>query len=139
QGMETRSAVAMGYDPYFIQTTFEIIQSDRVLSNVVAGLNLDAKWAKSGEKLEPSEATAMLKQRLNLHAVPNTELIEIGVKDGDPQEAADLANAVAISYSNYRAEARRAIETNQVAVLEQQYAQLAKDIQSSQKKVDRLG
>src|SRR3954468_15571605 len=36
------------YDPYFIQTEFETIQSERVLSNVVADptLNLKAAWGK---------------------------------------------------------------------------------------------
>src|SRR5580704_13266846 len=34
QGMETQAAGNFSYDPYFIQTTFEIIQSQMVLSNV---------------------------------------------------------------------------------------------------------
>src|SRR6516164_1290813 len=36
------------YDPYFIQTEFEVIQSEVVLSNVIvaANLNLNEKWGK---------------------------------------------------------------------------------------------
>src|SRR6267142_5004245 len=33
------------YDPYFIQTEFETIRSERVLSNVVAKLDLKKEWA----------------------------------------------------------------------------------------------
>src|SRR5213075_1790265 len=33
-----------GYDPYFIQTEFETIRSERVLSNVVAHLDLKKDW-----------------------------------------------------------------------------------------------
>src|SRR5712675_1526720 len=33
-----------GYDPYFIQTEFETIKSERVLSNVVARLDLKKDW-----------------------------------------------------------------------------------------------
>src|SRR5215510_14949866 len=34
------------YDPYFLQTEFETIRSERVLSNVVALLNLTEVWGK---------------------------------------------------------------------------------------------
>src|SRR5205085_1358339 len=34
----------LGYDPYFIQTEFEIIQSEVVLTNVINALNLNEKW-----------------------------------------------------------------------------------------------
>src|SRR5690242_9718605 len=34
------------YDPYFIQNEFETIKSERVLSNVVARLNLNDEWGK---------------------------------------------------------------------------------------------
>src|SRR5271168_3291057 len=33
----------MPYDPYFIQTTFEIMQSELVLSNVIGTLNLNVE------------------------------------------------------------------------------------------------
>src|ERR1700733_12196843 len=45
-GMETPSAVNYGYDPYFIQTTFEIIQSEMVLSNVISRMDLNDVWGK---------------------------------------------------------------------------------------------
>src|SRR5271165_3605504 len=34
------------YDPYFIQTEFEVIQSEVVLGNVIEQLNLNEKWGK---------------------------------------------------------------------------------------------
>src|SRR5215472_17182247 len=34
------------FDPYFIQTTFEIMQSELVLSNVIASLDLNKEWGK---------------------------------------------------------------------------------------------
>src|ERR1700742_2624003 len=40
----TPSAGIGGYDPYFIQTTFEIMNSQLVLSNVIARLNLNIEW-----------------------------------------------------------------------------------------------
>src|ERR1700733_421233 len=40
----TATADSTGFDPYFIQTTFEIMQSEIVLSNVIAKLDLNEKW-----------------------------------------------------------------------------------------------
>ena len=35
------------YDPYFIQTEFELIQSEAVLGNVIEALNLNVEWGKN--------------------------------------------------------------------------------------------
>src|ERR1035441_5922626 len=72
----------MGFDPYFIQTTFEIMQSELVLSNVIASLNLNAEWGKkyfNGETLKTTETMEILKQRMQLAPVKNTKLIAITV------------------------------------------------------------
>src|SRR6266446_1410855 len=48
-----------GYDPYFIQTEFETIQSSNVLGRVVADLNLNQEWGKryqAGGDLKTMEA-----------------------------------------------------------------------------------
>lgn len=42
-GINSPAATAMPYDPYFIQTTFEIMQSQLVLSNVIAAMNLNVE------------------------------------------------------------------------------------------------
>src|SRR5215471_18887221 len=46
------------YDPYFIQTEFEVIQSEIILSNVIADLHLNEKWGEklfNGQKLKTHE------------------------------------------------------------------------------------
>src|SRR5205814_2102180 len=35
-----------GYDPYFIQTEFEVIQSEVVLGKVIKNLDLNNEWGK---------------------------------------------------------------------------------------------
>src|SRR6266481_5022827 len=53
-----------GYDPFFIQTEFETILSERVLGKVVADLNLDEEWGKkynNGARFRTSDTLAMLK------------------------------------------------------------------------------
>lgn len=94
------------YDPYFIQTEFETIKSEAVLSNVVSRLSLNEVWGKrynNGERLKTPRTLEMLKNRLALNPVRNTMFISIGVYSGEsPEEAAALANAVAEAYRGYR-------------------------------------
>ena len=107
-----------GYDPYFIQTTFEIMQSELVLSNVIARINLNTEWGKkyfNGETLKTTETMEILKQRMQLAPVKNTKLIAITVYSDDKNEAAELANAIAEAYRDYRMESRRAVDGQRLA------------------------
>src|SRR5213595_2651096 len=45
QGMSTPGGLG-GYDPYFIQTEFELIQSEVILKPVVDELGLNVEWGK---------------------------------------------------------------------------------------------
>ena len=131
----------VSYDPYFIQTTFEIIQSQVVLSNVVNTLNLNAKWGKrynNGEPLNTSETMAVLKQRMVIQPVRNTRLIAITVYSEDRQEAADLANGVAKAYQDYRINSRRELTRGGLTVLQQQLTKTEAEIQTAQTNLDYL-
>jgi capsular polysaccharide biosynthesis protein len=99
----------VGYDPYFIQTTFEIMQSQLVLSNVIAALNLNVEWGKryfAGRTLKTTETMDILKQRIQIAPVRNTKLISITVYCDYNEEAARIANAIAESYRDYRVNSR---------------------------------
>ncbi len=129
------------FDPYFIQTTFEIMQSHLVLSNVVAALNLNVEWGKkyfNGETLKTTEAMEILKQRMQLAPVKNTKLIAITVFSDDKDEAAKLANQIAIAYEAYRYASRRELTTNGVAVLEDQFRSQQHDIATNQDYIEHL-
>ena len=79
---DERSPAQAAYDPYFIQTTYELIQSQAVLSNVVSALNLNVEWGKkyyNGETLKTSEAIEFLKRRMHLDTIRNTKYITITV------------------------------------------------------------
>src|SRR6478672_8876051 len=45
QGMASPGMMT-GYDPYFIQTEFELMQSEAILEPVVKKLDLNAEWGK---------------------------------------------------------------------------------------------
>jgi capsular polysaccharide biosynthesis protein len=112
----------VAYDPYIVKTTFGIILSPLVLSNVVAPLNLNDEWGKKyagGKKLTTSETIELLKRHINLAPIHNTKLIEIWAYCDDPDEAAKIANQIAKSYHMYRLELTRQKEpasTNDLSV-----------------------
>jgi capsular polysaccharide biosynthesis protein len=103
-GMVERGGM-VGYDPYFIQTEFELIQSEIILGKVIEDLDLNKEWGKkyaNGERLKTSETMALLKGRIDLRPVRNASLIGIRVFGEQAEEAARIANAVAAAYRDFR-------------------------------------
>src|SRR5439155_12463518 len=73
-GMQERSFAA-SYDPRFIQSEFEVIQSEAILGKVIKDLNLDDAWGKEqgkDKKLSEAETLGLLKKKLDLRPEPKT-------------------------------------------------------------------
>jgi polysaccharide biosynthesis transport protein len=137
----SQTASSAGFDPYFIQTTFELMNSELVLSNVVASLDLNAKWGKkfnNGEPLKTTETMSILKSYMVLTPVRNTKLIAITVYSDDSKEAADIANKIAEAYKIYRVQTREQLSSAGLKVLEAEYAEKEQQIQTVQTNVDEL-
>jgi capsular exopolysaccharide synthesis family protein len=129
------------YDPYFIQTAFEIIQDQVVLSKVIDKLDLNNVWGKrynGGVPLQTSVTMLMLEKRLSLDPVRNTKLIEITVYDEDKNMAASLANAIVEAYRSYRINVRIDQTMRGIKVLEDQYQDEEQKIDAIQTNVDQL-
>jgi capsular exopolysaccharide synthesis family protein len=135
------AATQFPYDPYFIQTTFEIMQSQRVLSNVIAAMNLNVEWGRkyfNGETLKTTETMQILKGRMSLAPVRNTKLISITVFSDDRKEAADLANTIAEAYKSYRVQNIQQKLATGLEVLQTQYLAESNQIQVLQENVDNM-
>ena len=135
------TADSTGFDPYFIQTTFEIMQSEIVLSNVIAKLDLNEKWGKkfnNGETFKTTDTMTILKDIMSLTPVRNTKLIAITVYSDDNKEAAEIANAVAESYRQYRLETQQQLALTGLKALQDQYDQEQAEISTVQSNVDEL-
>jgi polysaccharide biosynthesis transport protein len=129
------------YDPYFIQTEFEIIQDRVVLGKVIESLNLNVEWGKKyfgGETLKTPETMEFLKRRMSLTPVRNTKLIGITVYSEDKNDAARIANAIAKAYREYRLDLRKQLTLNGIKVLEDQFRMEGEQIQAVQTNVDNL-
>ena len=140
-GMAERPGYGVGYDPYFVQTEFEVIQSEKVLGKVIELLDLNAVWGRkyqNGEKLKTTETIELLKSRITLRPVRNTSFIEIRVYSEDKKEAADIANAIAEAYRDHRQTQRRKLTEDAVDTLEARYREQDEKILAVQKVMEQL-
>ena len=139
------------YDPYFIQTEFEVIQSERVLSKVIEQLNLNQIWGvkyQGGQRLKTSETIDLLKHSIDLSPVRNTSLIQIRVFSDHPEDnpsrpndgpcAATIANTIAEAYKTDRLDQYLERTRRGVKALEESMGELQTNITVAQKKVDDL-
>ncbi len=98
------AAVAELAQMNFIQTQFEIISSQQTLYRVIEENDLISKW-NAGTK---QNAYRILLKKLDTSARRNTNIIDIEVYADSPDEASELANAIAKSYSDRRLESEKA-------------------------------
>ncbi len=112
------------YNPYFLRTQFEILQSKPILKEVINRLNLQSEWGKAGDKLPLDVAHKILKNSISVFQQRDTSLIVISAKRDDPKEAAKIANELAEVYRDSRLDlaskdARGAIDKIAEALKEQ--------------------
>jgi capsular exopolysaccharide synthesis family protein len=129
------------YDPYFIQTEFEVIQSEIILTNVIEALDLNREWGKKyagGDMLKTTETMQLLKNKLVLRPVRNTSLVEITVYSEDAGAAAKLANTIADTYQKHRVKDRMRLSQLGIVSLEERAKEQEAKIQAQQQTVDKL-
>jgi capsular exopolysaccharide synthesis family protein len=99
-------------DPRLAPTQLKIIQEKGILYPVIDQLGLATKWANGGPPLLKEQAYGKLIGMLTLAPVRQTDLIEIGIWSTDKQEAADIANSIAVVYQDRRiADQNKMIDT----------------------------
>lgn len=126
------------YDPYFLQTQFEILQSRRILDPVVERLNLQRVWGSADEELPVSIAAERLRRRMNARRFRDTSLIEIVVRDTDPRLAAAIANTIAEVFEKDRLEFKRQQTMRGLEKLREELTAQWQRVQQAQAEVERL-
>ena len=130
-----------GYDPYFIQTEFEVLQSQLILGRVIENLGLNQEWGKKyagGQPLKTAETLEILKKSIRLNAVRNASIIEVEVFSDKPEEAAKIANEIVKAYQKHRLDVSREQLANSIKALELQQVEYRKKTEAAQEEVDRL-
>ncbi len=137
----TANGQSQSYDPHFLQTTFEILQSEVVLSNVVSTLNLNSVFGKKyfgGETLRTTETIEFLRREMHLAIVRNTKCMTITFYSEDKNEAATLANAVVQAYRDYRQDQWQQLASKGIEALQTQFEKDEARIQVARSNVDSL-
>lgn len=130
------------YDPYWIQTQFEKIQSRSVLHPVIddPDLNLKKLWAERYKRpsLTTNEMYQVLKKSIDVEQGRNTSVIEITVYSELKEEAAKIANRIAQTYKQQRVDNQMESSKAGIKALEKQEAEQEEKIRMAQADVDDL-
>ncbi|MGB8352747.1 MAG: polysaccharide biosynthesis tyrosine autokinase [Chthoniobacteraceae bacterium] len=118
-----------GTDGKFVPTQFTILQSKEMLYPVIDELRLGEKWAVGTTLLPKEQIYFRLLPMLDVKEVRNTNLLEIGVFSTDPQEAANIANTIAVQYR------KRRIEDNE-KMFNLNLSELKEEVEKQRQKVE---
>ncbi|MDP7463485.1 MAG: polysaccharide biosynthesis tyrosine autokinase, partial [SAR324 cluster bacterium] len=132
------------FDPYFIQTEFEKIQSQKVLDKVVEKCELAKEWgiisdpqAEVGHT-ESVKARKILEKMIDIRQYRNTSIIELRAYDGKKELAQKIARSLAQEYKDHRTSLQK--ERVQIGInsLNKRMDEKNEKITSMQATVDRL-
>lgn len=123
-----------GYNPFFLRTQYELIQSRQTLYQVMNNLNLQQVWGEKlnedGSPLTREQARRELSDSVKVQQYRDTTLIAIQVYREDPEEAARIANEIAAVYRDQRLSLKRRETKRAIEALEN-------EMQKQQEKVDQ--
>jgi capsular exopolysaccharide synthesis family protein len=130
----------MQFDPYFIQTEFQKIQSKKVLHQVINHLGLNKTWAEryNAETLTTNETYMVLQNLIQINQFRNTSIIEITAYSEDREEAAEIANSIAEQYQNDRLHSQGRMSRLGIEALSLQYEKQEAKVKAQQVEVDNL-
>ena len=117
------------HDPQLAPTVYQVIQRTGILYPVIEQLKLQEKWGRDGQALPREGVYQLLRGKLALEEVRNTDLLQISVFDPNPQLAADIANKIVAVYQDTRVDEEKEILNRAVTAMNEEVA-------NQQKRVD---
>src|SRR4029077_6614940 len=126
------------HDPQLAPTVFQVIQRTGILYPVIEQLKLQDKWARDGVRPTREQAYAMLRAKLDVDEVRNTDLLQISVFDTNPQEAADIANKIVAVYQDKRVEEEKEIMNRAVTTMNEEVAKEQKRVDDAAVEMARI-
>src|SRR5205823_307096 len=108
------------HDPQLAPTVFQVIQRTGILYPVIEQLKLQDKWARDARRPSREIAYQMLRNRLDVDEVRNTDLLQISVYDSNPQLAADIANKIIAVFQDRRVEEEKEILNRAVTAMHEE-------------------
>src|SRR3954464_5463595 len=97
------------HDPQLAPTVYQVIQRTGILYPVIEQLKLQDKWARDNRRPSREITYQMLRSKLNVDEVRNTDLLQVSVYDASPQLAAEIANKIVSVYQDRRVEEEKEV------------------------------
>ena len=113
----------------FVPKQFEIMRGKEILDEVIENLVLETAWAKSERPLSKQQTLARLENSLEFRVLGNQSLVEIGVYASDPQDAANIANTIAVVYKRKRLDDLQGI-------VDRAFEKLTRDMENQRKQAE---
>jgi len=130
------------YNPYFLRTEYEVIQSRPILEEVVKNLDLHVRWGKEmnedGQPLTLLRAYELVRRSVRVEQYRETSLIAIRVESEDPSLAALIANELAAVYREQRLVAKRQEVQRAVDVLKNELAKQQARVDEAEAEVEKI-
>src|SRR5205823_4728045 len=126
------------HDPQLAPTVYQVIQRTGILYPVIEQLKLQDKWSRDGARPTREQAYGMLRSKLDVDEVRNTDLLQISVFNTNPQEAADIANKIVAVYQDKRVEEEKEILNRAVTTMNEEVSKQQKRVDDSAAEMSRI-
>jgi succinoglycan biosynthesis transport protein ExoP len=113
----------------YYQTQYELIKSRPVLERAIESLGLTRRMPRLADA---GDAARVLATIVQVEPKRNTRLVDIKVRDAEPQLAADVANGVAKAYARFNLESKLGSTREAMLWLSEQMNELKAKVQDSE-------
>ena len=113
----------------YLQTQADVIRSTPVLVRALESLKSDNLKTFEGAAGNPA---VWLQRRLGVDVVKRSDVINVSMESPDPQEAADIVEAVVAAYTAEQSQSARKTASGMVRVLQQEREQLVRQRAAAQ-------
>lgn len=138
------------YDPFFIRTQFEIIQSRPIMEEVINRLNLNEKIGRAygyyellGKNRSFDRTLKMLKKSIKVQQYKDTDLIEVQIYMSEPkdtvrQDVAAIANTIVDVYKDQSFKKSKDKEMAFLAAVNDALTKASNEVIEAEQKVEEV-
>ena len=126
------------HDPQLAPTVYQVIQRTGILYPVIEQLKLQDRWARENRRPSREITYQMLRSKLDVDEVRNTDLLQISVYDSSPQLAAEIANKIVSVYQDRRVEEEKEIMNRAVTAMNDEVEKQQKRVEDSRGEMAKI-
>ncbi len=151
EGMKQQGAsAALAYDPFFLRTQFEIIQSKPIIYEVIRNLRLQEHFGQlysdDGASLSPGKVFELVTKSMKVHQYRDTNLIEIQIERSTYRstaqearaDASRIANEIAAVYRDQRMKINRTEKEKGLLALRSAFQEKQGKVQELEEKLEAM-